>query len=307
MMTIATRQAGQRNRKVCMVVSTRTGHSFLLLHAPVLDDSKVSSIHSHAGVVVPQLRLGGAELRRIMHPPGQAIAAHAHDWPVLSVFRLGSYVEQDAQGASVLLDGPSLVFHPAGAAHADHIGERGLETLSLSFDPGWLPPEVRRRLPSASHSLKGGAMSVKARRLARLLCSGVVEDAVIRSAVSALLAEGWPASAPAAPDWAPRLAEWLDVGEPLATSILARRLSLHPAWMTRAWRHWRGEGLAESQRRRRVERAVLQLRNGTTALSQIALDCGFCDQAHMNRCFRQVLGRTPTTVRQEGVLLSTLA
>jgi AraC family transcriptional regulator len=284
----------------------KCGHSIPQPHAPVLDDSKVSSIHSHAGVVVPQLRLGGAELRRIMHPPGQAIAAHAHDWPVLSVLRVGSYVEQDARGGSVHLDGPSLVFHPAGAAHADHIGERGLETLSLSFDPGWLPPDVRRRLPRSSHCLAGGAMSANARWLARLLCSGSTEDAAIRGAVAALLAEGWSATAPAAPDWAPRLVDWLDGGEPLATSILARRLALHPAWMARAWRHWRGEGLAESQRRRRVERAVLQLRNSTTALSQIALDCGFCDQAHMNRCFRQVLGRTPATVRQEGVLLSTL-
>ena len=32
---------------------------------------------------------------------------------------------------------------------------------------------------------------------------------------------------------------------------------------------------------------------------EIAVAAGFCDQSHMNRCFRAVLGRTPLVVRGE--------
>lgn len=92
----------------------------------------------------------------------------------------------------------------------------------------------------------------------------------------------------------------------MATVDLARALELHPAWLARAYRAWRGEGLAETARRRRVERAVLLLRGGGAPLASVALDSGFCDQSHMNRAFRAVLGRTPAQVRGEARLLAAL-
>ncbi len=103
----------------------------------VLDDSKVRRAdgHDYAGAVVEHLRLAGAHVSRIMHPPGQRIEAHSHDWPVLTLYRLGGYREEADCGAAIDLDGPSVVFQPAGAAHADEIGDRGLETLSMTFDP----------------------------------------------------------------------------------------------------------------------------------------------------------------------------
>jgi len=57
-----------------------------------------------------------------------------------------------------------------------------------------------------------------------------------------------------------------------------------------------GDGLG----RRRVEQAAALLRRSDRKLVDIALASGFCDQSHMNRCFRAVLGRTPVAVRMEG-------
>ena len=74
-----------------------------------------------------------------------------------------------------------------------------------------------------------------------------------------------------------------------------------------AYRAWRGEGLAETARRLRVERAALLLRGSDAPLADIALAAGFCDQSHMNRAFRAVLDRTPLDVRLETALLQPLA
>lgn len=276
-----------------------------------MDESKVQAIpaHHHAGAVIPCLQFGGATLRRILHPPRQAIAAHAHDWPVLSVYRLGAYLEQGECGRSVQFDGPSVVFHPAGSAHADQIGASGLETLSLSFDPDWLPKPTRCVLPAQTCWITGGTLMPLAGRLADALCAGRLSEAEVRARVGQfLLALHTSVAKPtSAPDWAPAVLAGLDEPEPAPTVELAHRLKLHPAWLARAWRHWRGEGLVDSLRRRRVERAVLLLRGSTTPLAQVAVDCGFCDQAHMNRCFRQVLGRTPLAVRGEAHLLAEIA
>jgi len=50
--------------------------------------------------------------------------------------------------------------------------------------------------------------------------------------------------------------------------------------------------------KRRVERAQSMLQNPNERLSDIALACGFTDQAHFNRVFRSVTGATPGDWRQ---------
>jgi AraC-like DNA-binding protein len=41
------------------------------------------------------------------------------------------------------------------------------------------------------------------------------------------------------------------------------------------------------------------LRETAQPYASIALDAEFCDQSHMNRTFRRVLGRSPAAVREE--------
>ncbi|NOD94460.1 helix-turn-helix domain-containing protein [Ruegeria sp. HKCCD4884] len=48
----------------------------------------------------------------------------------------------------------------------------------------------------------------------------------------------------------------------------------------------------------RVERAVSQLRNTRKPIKNIALDCGFYDQPHMNRVFKKIKGVTPGSLRR---------
>ena len=48
---------------------------------------------------------------------------------------------------------------------------------------------------------------------------------------------------------------------------------------------------------RRIERARQLLRTGDLALKEIAATCGFSDQAHMTRAFRQSYGVTPRRFR----------
>jgi AraC family transcriptional regulator len=51
-------------------------------------------------------------------------------------------------------------------------------------------------------------------------------------------------------------------------------------------------------RRRRIEFAQRLLLTTSTALSQIALACGMCDQAHFSHSFRRTVGETPREWRR---------
>ena len=262
--------------------------------------------HDFTGAVVEHARASGAHVSRVMHPPQQQIPPHRHDWPVLTLYRLGGYREEAEDGQSIQFNGPSIVFQPAGAAHADQIGDCGLETLAMTFDPAWLTAEARRWLPARSHWRQGGRMALAARQLAAVWISADVTAETLRLATSRFLVQlfAHAETVGAAPTWAARVASRLD---DTRTQDLARAVGLHPAWLARAYRAWRGEGLAETARRRRVERAVLLLRGGLETLADVALASGFCDQSHMNRAFRAVLGRTPLEVRGEAALLRPLA
>jgi AraC family transcriptional regulator len=266
-----------------------------------LDDSKVTRAegHSYTGAVTAHRRFAGAQVSRIMHPPHQRIDAHGHDWPVLTLYRIGAYSEQGEDGETVF-DGPSIVFQPAGVAHADEIGARGLETLAMSFDPAWLDAA----LASRTCWRHGGALSAASRRLAAIWLGADEAHARAETAhfLRAMLAAP---EAPPRPAWAARVERALDDDAP--TAAIAASVGLHPAWLARAYRAWRGEGVMEAQRRRRVERATLMLRESDAALADIAAHCGFADQSHMNRAFHAVLGRTPLEVRREAPLLALLA
>jgi AraC family transcriptional regulator len=45
---------------------------------------------------------------------------------------------------------------------------------------------------------------------------------------------------------------------------------------------------------RRIEHAKERMQTGEESLAQIALSCGFSDQAHFTRCFKRCEGETPT-------------
>jgi AraC family transcriptional regulator len=267
-----------------------------------LDDSKVLAAegHDYTGAVLPHRRFDGAHVVRVMHPPGQRIDAHGHDWPVLTLYRIGDYREQSEDGEACF-DGPSIVFQPPGAAHADKIGAQGLETLAMTFDPAWFG---RTLLPVRTCWRHGGALGAASRRLAQAWLSA--DEARVRDETqSLLLALRAPAPAPPRPSWAVRVTQAMEREAP--TTTIADALSLHPAWLARAYRAWRGEGIGETLRRKRVERATLRLRQGDESLAEIAAACDFADQSHMNRAFRAVLGRTPGEVRREAALVAPLA
>lgn len=251
------------------------------------------------GLEIGLRRFAGAHAFRIVHPPRQRIAGHSHNWACLTLHVTGGYTET-YDDAEVAIEGPAAVLHPSGRAHANQIDPAGLETVSIQFDPAWLRlAGVNLRL-DRSYSWSGGALAAGAKRLALLWADPLTSEHALASALGQFIAFGLEqgASEPA-PAWLQVVREALSRDKLPATTELARALDLHPAWLSRAYRAACGEGIQEAVRRKRVERAALLLRTSGMPPSEIALEAGFCDQSHMNRSLRAVIGRTPLQVRAE--------
>jgi AraC family transcriptional regulator len=70
------------------------------------------------------------------------------------------------------------------------------------------------------------------------------------------------------------------------------------AHFSRAFRRTFGHSPHAFVVRRRVELAAQHMLQTDTSLSEIALECGFVDQAHLCKHFRQVTGQTPAAWRR---------
>src|SRR5579864_3987499 len=86
----------------------------------------------------PVLRsFSGVSVRRVIDRSHACVPEHAHDWPVLSLFVIGSYLNETEVGKK-FISGPSAVFYRAGAAHRNTTAEVGFEQIEIEFDPNWL-------------------------------------------------------------------------------------------------------------------------------------------------------------------------
>ncbi len=242
-----------------------------------------------------QQNFSGAALRRIIDPSQAEVPEHAHAWPVISLFVMGSYINRTEVGERAI-SAPSAVLYRAGAAHRNTAGPDGFEQIEIEFDPNWLGSV---RLPdSPVMCWIGGPAGAHAKRLAQR-CGRTLTEAELSKAVRQFIQQSAQPSNRRAATWAGSITQCLRDDPAVRITALANAVDRHPSWLGSAYKRITGEGVQETAARLRVERATRLLRETDLAYSQIALEAGFCDQSHMNRTFRRVLGRAPSAVRDE--------
>jgi AraC family transcriptional regulator len=268
------------------------------VEARVLDCSKVFAPEL-GNVRRCVARLAHASAYLACYSPARRIPRHDHAKPYLSLYLAGSYREC-GNGGEILIEGPAAAVHWPGSSHEDMVGPAGLATVVIEFEPAWLQP----RFPAHANSRSSlywtmGEIAASGTAIAQRLAAGRRDGAALIEAGASLVERALLAPPP------PRQPAWIDALDRLAaersaagTAMLARLLGLHPAWLARAYRAHRGEGLHGRTRRRRIEAAMRLLGQTRLGLADIAAAAGFCDQAHMNRTFRALLGCTPAGFRK---------
>jgi AraC family transcriptional regulator len=240
-------------------------------------------------------RFSGVTVRRVIDRSNALVPEHAHDWPVLSIFVLGRYLNETELG-EILIDGPSALLYQAGAAHRNAIGRAGFEQIEIEFDAAWLGQALMPAMP-VSRWL-GGSSGSEARSLARVFLLEADEER-LRAALRQFVQSAGRQSVREAPTWVQVIHRRLHDDTTVGIRDLAREVGRHPSWLGTAYRKATGEGPMETAARFRVERAARSLRETDGSFASIAHEAGFCDQSHMNRTFRRLLGRTPSEVRDD--------
>ncbi|MBC7850994.1 MAG: helix-turn-helix transcriptional regulator [Chitinophagaceae bacterium] len=73
---------------------------------------------------------------------------------------------------------------------------------------------------------------------------------------------------------------------------------IHPVHLSRDFHKYFHCGVSEYVRKLRVQKSLTLLSNATLPLTTVALDCGFADQSHFTRCFKEMMQMTPFKYRK---------
>jgi AraC family transcriptional regulator len=236
----------------------------------------------------------GVIVRRVVDRSYADVPEHTHDWPVLSVFALGGYLNRTEVG-EFWIDGPSAVLYRAGAAHRNTASSVGFEQIEIEFDPRLLGQAGAFAMP-VCHWI-GGTAGVLAQGFIRY-CADKMSTTGIRAAMLQFLNTQADCARHSVP-WVESISERLRQDPSVRVHELAREMERHPSWLGSVYKAVTGEGLLATAARVRVERASRLLRETDDSYASIALEAGFCDQSHMNRSFRRIIGRLPTAVRRD--------
>jgi AraC-like DNA-binding protein len=183
------------------------------------------------------------------------------------------------------------------AAHSDDVNERAVRAADRDAAFAPIAETAGYRLGSEALSK---LLSVAA---ATLESDQVAVKACIERAAELLRVTGQGQPVQAAAAIRGGLAPWqhrnvtayvaANIGSAVRVSDLARVARLSPGHFVRAFRKSFGEPPLAHVMRRRIRHAQSVMLSSRAPLSQIALDCGMCDQSHFTRVFRRIVGMNP--------------
>ncbi|KAF2333537.1 AraC family transcriptional regulator [Flavobacterium ginsenosidimutans] len=101
------------------------------------------------------------------------------------------------------------------------------------------------------------------------------------------------------PHWAKTLKEILHEQNlnDFSLPCLAKLLDIHPVHLSRCFPKYFGCSLGEYIRKIKIKKSIGMLSDNRSSLAEIALEAGFSDQSHFNRCFKENIGTTPMNFR----------
>ncbi|ADB38221.1 helix-turn-helix transcriptional regulator [Spirosoma linguale] len=112
-------------------------------------------------------------------------------------------------------------------------------------------------------------------------------------------ASGWLKTESTLPGWLFQVRELLHDRwqETISLTEIAHIARVHPVTMSRYFLRYFGTSLGEYRRRVKIERAIGLLTTTNRPLAEIAYRCGFSDQSHFIRAFKEQTGLLPKGIR----------
>lgn len=176
------------------------------------------------------------------------------------------------------------------------------ENVTDTMVAGHLAPQGFADRPTLASLIKLLAQEHRAtERRGKLFAETLIRLLVIEIAGSAWTrAAGNDSAAPVGDRRIRRALDFIEAHfrEDLSITDIAGAAGLSPSQLTAAFQRALGQSPYSYVISRRLQRATELLRQSGLSIAHVALEAGFCDQAHLTRLCRARLGKTPRQIRQ---------
>ena len=238
---------------------------------------------------------------RIAASPPEEVTVHTHLEAHFVLITSGRYV---SSAKAVPDPETTLVYNPPSTTHRDHFEQGKGSFFTISIPNNRLVETTDTELLSEAtyvrdHHACGLAKAIFMECGRWDACSPLKAESLYSELLGTISRQP-VATDRVAPSWLRAAYEVIQDGykEEIGIGQIARYVRVHPTHLARAFRAFLGCTRGDLLRARRLEKAAELLLNANLSLAQIALDCGFSDQAQFTKAFRRIYGTPPGAYRR---------
>ncbi|MGZ5436078.1 MAG: helix-turn-helix domain-containing protein [Pyrinomonadaceae bacterium] len=254
------------------------------------------------GSVLDERSYEGIVAYELQFDAGRKMPERSLTGTFFSILLDGSYSETLGKNVAAL---PPLttIFHPSGITHTNPIGQSRLRMFSVELQNQWLEKICESKPPHCSIHLPGSELSRLTLKLHEEYRNGdrwapiAIEGLVLE--MLAVVARHKNGRRRRPPAWLPEVTTLLQARfqDNLTIRQLASEVGVHPVYLSRVFRQFKGESISDYVQNLRVQFTCQLLTDTGQTLSEIAIAAGFADQSHFTRVFRRLTGLTPGAFR----------
>jgi AraC family transcriptional regulator len=225
---------------------------------------------------------------------------HAHENHHLTLLLQGGTVEKRKNGEYERTAG-DIVFFPAGEPHQNSKTPVGSKNINFEFEPAFFSrygiagPSIQETTFTKSHAKFSLLKAYNELRIGDAF-SG---DSINMLLLNLLFPSVKPGKKPI-PAWATKIQELLHDrwNEQVTLQELSLAAGVHPITISKHFPLYFSCTLGEYMRALKTEKALPLIKSSSRSLVDIAYECGFADQSHFTRTFKQVTGFLPNDFRK---------
>lgn len=222
-------------------------------------------------------------------------ALHYHENPIISFILQGDSFERINHRTNRRCAG-DLRFYRAGDLHQVKIERYPSRNINFELNSGFLSSSGFSEAAIASALEKNSnAKLMLLRTYKEFYANDSFSDSSIMIQLFSLFGEAYANVTPKKPEWIGELRDILNDrwDENLSLAELSCALNVHPVTISKYFTKYFGCTFGEYMRRLRIGKSINLIKSSRLSLTEIALHCGFYDQSHFTRNFKELTGFLP--------------